>query len=299
MATAIEWAANPDGSAGETWNPIVGCSIASAGCIRCYAMIQAAGPRLARTPKYQGLTVQTKAGPVWTGEVRFWRSILSQPRRWTRSRTIFVNSMGDLFAEGVELDWLDEIFDEMEAADWHTYTILTKRADAMEDYLARRWAARPPPAHIWLGISAEDQLRFDLRWPALARTPAAVRLFSFEPLIGPIDPGAAFSTGLFHWAIVGGESGDARARPMRPAWALTLLLAARHWGLAFFFKQWGAWAPAGPRTIKDVNKGEYRLPWGPDGPWMRRAGRKAPGRELDGDQYSERPPFSHLAREAA
>ena len=86
-----------------------------------------------------------------------------------------------------------------------------------------------------LGVSAEHQGAFDERGLWLARTPAAVRWLSLEPLLGPIRmpfPAA------FDWVVVGGESGP-RARPMEPAWARCLRDQCVIHDVPFFFKQWG------------------------------------------------------------
>ena len=72
-----------------TWNPITGCSVVSPGCQRCYAM-KLAGGRLRHHPSRQGLTVQTKKGPVWNGQLRFNQEWLDQPLKWRKPRQIFV-----------------------------------------------------------------------------------------------------------------------------------------------------------------------------------------------------------------
>lgn len=107
--TSIEWVAAPDGTPGATWNPITGCSVVSPGCTNCYAM-RLAGGRLKNEPSRAGLTQSSKAGPVWTGEVRFNRHWLDQPLRWRRSRRIFVCAHGDLFHEAVPDEWIDQVF---------------------------------------------------------------------------------------------------------------------------------------------------------------------------------------------
>ncbi|SHE67048.1 protein gp37 [Kaistia soli DSM 19436] len=119
-----------------------------------------------------------------------------------------------------------------------------------------------PLRNVWLGISAEDQRRADERMPDLLATPAAVRFVSAEPLLGSISfrwakwDGWRDSAGgarsavneydglrMLDWIIVGGESGPG-ARPMHPDWARSIRDQCAAAGVAFFFKQWGAWAPA-------------------------------------------------------
>lgn len=125
--THIEWT-------DATWNPITGCSIVSPGCTNCYAM-RLAGTRLKHIPSRQGLTVDSKAGPVWNGQVRLNEQWLDQPLRWNRPRRIFVCAHGDLFAEGVPDEWIDRVFAVMALAPQHTFQVLTKRAARMRKYI--------------------------------------------------------------------------------------------------------------------------------------------------------------------
>ncbi len=127
--TKIEWT-------DATWNPITGCSVVSPGCTNCYAM-KLAGTRLNSHPSRAGLTKDSKAGPVWTGEVRFNPQWLDEPLRWKKPRMIFVCAHGDLFAEGVPDEWIDQIFAVMALAPQHTFQVLTKRPDRMRQYLTR------------------------------------------------------------------------------------------------------------------------------------------------------------------
>jgi protein gp37 len=197
-----------------TWNPITGCSVVSPGCANCYAMTLA-GTRLKHHPSRAGLTQASKAGPVWTGEVRFNEAWLDQPLRWRRPRMVFVCAHGDLFHESVPDAWIDKVFAVMALAQHHTFQVLTKRAKRMRQYLStwpmndmpdrittlacdiaykngRGWqgncgvATRPLP-NLWLGVSAERQQEADARIPDLLATPASVRFVSLEPLLGPID----------------------------------------------------------------------------------------------------------------
>lgn len=125
--TPIEWA-------DATWQITTGCSVVSPGCTNCYAM-RLAGTRLRHHPSRRGLTRDSKAGPVWTGEVRFNEEWLDQPLKWRRPRRVFVAAHGDLFAEGVPDAWIDRVFAVMALAPQHTFQVLTKRAERMRDYL--------------------------------------------------------------------------------------------------------------------------------------------------------------------
>lgn len=125
--STIEWT-------DATWNPITGCSVVSPGCTNCYAM-KLAGTRLQHHPSRAGLTKPSKAGPVWTGEVRLNEEWLDQPLRWKRPRRIFVCAHGDLFHESVPDEWIDRVFAVMALVPHHTFQVLTKRAERMRGYL--------------------------------------------------------------------------------------------------------------------------------------------------------------------
>jgi protein gp37 len=205
--SSIEWT-------DATWQVVTGCSVVSPGCTNCYAM-RMAGTRLKNLPSRVGLTQPTKAGPVWTGEVRFNREWLLQPLSWRTPKKVFVCAHGDLFADGVEDEWLDLIFAVMALTPQHTYQVLTKRPERAKAYidanrtngcglnralggpLLKQWekarrarvnmpAFAMPLPNVWLGVSAEDQRRADERIPVLLDTPAAFRFVSLEPLLGPI-----------------------------------------------------------------------------------------------------------------
>lgn len=251
--THIEWT-------DATWQPITGCSVVSPGCTNCYAM-RLAGTRLRHHPSRARLTRATKAGPVWTGEVRLNEEWLTQPLSWKRPRRIFVCAHGDLFHENVPDDLIDRVFAVMALAPQHTFQVLTKRAKRMRRYIAqdrmgyiegrakrilRERSANParpvmvgktlagtwPWPHVWLGVSVEDQPRADERIPHLRVTPAHVRFLSCEPVLAPIFPHLA---GI-GWVICGSESGPG-ARPCDLAWVRSLRDQCVAAGVPFFFKQ--------------------------------------------------------------
>ena len=166
---------------------------------------------------------------------------------------IFVNSMSDLFHKMVPKDFIDQVFDTMEAADWHIFQILTKRSSLMRRYVNNRYSASALPEHIWLGTSIEDRQRLS-RLRHLQETRAPVRFLSIEPLLGPIGE---MSLSGIHWVIVGGESGP-RARPMEPEWVREIQSQCREAGVAFFFKQWGGLRPkSGGRKLDGREWNEF------------------------------------------
>lgn len=233
--THIEWT-------DATWNPVTGCTVVSPGCTNCYAM-KLAGTRLKHHWSRIGLTIDTKAGPVWNGKVRFNEDWLDQPLRWKKPRMIFVCAHGDLFHEDVPDAWIDQVFAVMALSRHHTFQVLTKRPERMRDYIGelrdgrrvyelacdmviehglnviliphpmfeqvappgpRVHLGRWPLRNVWLGTSVEDQRRADERIPHLLATPAAVRFVSAEPLLGPVDlTGVSFGGGVVVHALEG------------------------------------------------------------------------------------------------
>lgn len=221
--TAIEWA-------DATWNPIRGCTRVSEGCRYCYAEGLAArfsGPG----QPFEGLAamVTGKDGhrPRWTGKIAWAPNVLLEPVKWQQPRTIFVNSMSDLFHEAVLVEHIDQIIAVMALAPRHVFIVLTKRPDVMRRYLsdpampervraqlltpapdspldkagkgekprvtaveiiAAAQAISAGPLHnLWLGTSVENQEAADARIPELLETPAAKHIVSAEPLLGPIN----------------------------------------------------------------------------------------------------------------
>ena len=239
-----------------TWNPVRGCSPASAGCAHCWAVRDAW--RLAHQPhprvraSYEGLVELTAAGRLgWTGQVRFVPELLDQPLRWRRPRRIAVCLMGDLFHPDVGFDIIHRVFQVMKRASWHTFQLLTKRPDRLLDFCRAFYVGSRVkwPRNVLAGVSAENQATVQARVDALTQIPAGMRFLSLEPLLAPVDcspwlqPGAAVRS-LLDWVIVGGESGPG-ARPMHPDWARSLREQCRAASVPFFFKQWGEWAPHG------------------------------------------------------
>lgn len=202
-----------------TWNPITGCTKVSPGCKHCYAERMARRLRAMGQPNYRNgfaLTLQPQ--------------LLDAPLRWRRPRTIFVNSMSDLFHDGVPFTYVEAIFDVMRRAHWHRFQVLTKRSERLAKLAPRiDW-----PANIWMGVSVESS-RYRHRIDQLRETAARIKFLSLEPLLGPLP---TLDLSGIDWAIVGGESGPG-ARPLREAWVKDLRDQCQRTRVAFFFKQWG------------------------------------------------------------
>ena len=230
--TKIEWTQ-------ATWTPVTGCTKISPGCKNCYAERMSKRLRAMRVPQYRrgfSLTVHEE--------------MLSLPLRWTKPRSIFVNSMSDLFHERVPFTFIQRVFETMRQARQHQFQVLTKRPEAALEYSADL----PWPENVWLGTSVESAFYLE-RIRVLQRIPARIRFLSIEPLLGPIP---RLPLSRIHWVIVGGESGPG-ARPMERKWVTQIRDRCIAQGVPFFFKQWGG-----------VNK-------------------KHAGRTLDGRTWDEQP----------
>ncbi|MBE2245320.1 MAG: phage Gp37/Gp68 family protein [Burkholderiaceae bacterium] len=225
--SSIEWTEH-------TWNPVTGCTKLSPGCKHCYA------ETMARRLKAMGAV-----GYEHGFELTLHPERLEQPIRRKAPTTYFVNSMSDLFHEAVPDRFVDRVLDVCRRTPQHTYQVLTKRADRLPQF----FASRTCPANVWLGVSVEDRKYGVPRIAHLRRVKAAVRFLSVEPLLE--DVGKLNLRGI-HWVIVGGESG-AKARPMEESWAEGVRTQAVAQGVAFFFKQWGAWGADGVRRDKKRN----------------------------------------------
>ncbi len=242
MATSrIEWTE-------ATWNPTTGCDRTSPGCDNCYALTLSKRLKAMGQPKYQNDGDPRTSGPGF--KLTCHEDALDIPKGWRAPRTIFVNSMSDLFHPEVPDAFIHKILAVMADTPQHTYQVLTKRS--------RRLAALGPkldwPPNAWMGVSVESD-RYTLRVPHLLSCGAQIKFLSCEPLLGPLSSLAL--SGL-DWVIAGGESGP-HARPIDPDWARGIRDKCTEAEVAFFFKQWGGVTP------------------------------KAGGRELDGRTWDEMP----------
>lgn len=233
--STIEWT-------NSTWNPARGCTKVSPGCKHCYA--ETLAERFRGTP---GHTYEHGF------DLRLVPEALDLPLKWRKGRLIFVNSMSDLFHEGIPDEYIARVFDVMRRATQHQFQLLTKRADRMEQFAA--YTDVPP--NVWLGVSVESE-EYKWRVDYLRRARARIRFISIEPLLGAVG---RLDLHDIHWVIVGGESGRG-ARPMEPGWVRAVRSQCRAARVPFFFKQWGG-----------VQK-------------------KRNGRTLDGRTYDEMPSFT-------
>jgi protein gp37 len=160
---------------------------------------------------------------------------LSQPLLWRKPKMIFVNSMSDLFHESVPDSYILATVRVMQLANWHTYQVLTKRSERLQELLATKLRSAAQEPHIWWGVSVENRVQGLPRVEHLRSAPAALRFLSVEPLLESL--GRIDLSGI-GWVIVGGESGPG-ARAIEESWVLDIRDQCRRAGVPFFFKQWG------------------------------------------------------------
>jgi len=251
--TKIEWCLRP-GTKPEVWNPTTGCNKVSRGCKNCYAEVMHRRLMAMKPEKY--------SQPFLNGAVPHPPSLLI-PLSWKTPRTVFVNSMSDLFHDEIPFDFIAQVWCVMKACPQHTFIILTKRPQNMLQFLTQKAVYKKlddaslqmdelpsmvcyqqngfiknwPLPNVWLGVSDEgnQHQRIDI----LRQCPAAIKMVSFEPLI--CNPGEVDLTGI-NGVYVGGESGH-QATPMHPDWATAILEQCRKYKTSFFFKQWGEYLP--------------------------------------------------------
>ncbi len=307
--SAIEWT-------DYSWNPVTGCTPVSEGCANCYAQHMA--------QRLKGRYGYPKDDPFRPGTVHEDR--MEEPLRWKKPRRVFVCSMGDPFHDAVRTETIDRILEVILACPQHTFMLLTKRPQNIERKLYEITEANPIRElgdndyipNLWFGVSVENQAAANERIPELLKTPAAVRFVSCEPLLGPVDlerylincadcgnRGSSAYVGQEHdlcfhvcpkkgegprldWVICGGETGPG-ARPMHPDWVRSLRDQCWEAEVPFFFKSWGNWRECQPPNewINEDPK-KYTLTKAHNSYFVR-LNRRAAGRVLDGQTWSQWP----------
>ena len=192
--------------------------------------------------------------------------------------------MSDLFHEAVPTVYIERVVKIMLGANWHTFQVLTKRAERMSQLLQNLFHDAAKAQHIWWGVSMENRKHGLPRIDHLRRAQPAVGWISVEPLLEHL--GGINLTGI-HWVVAGGESGP-RARPAHPNWFRSLRNQCEEVAVPFFFKQWGEWMPEDlSQFIGTTHSPLYH--WDSYGDYSVRVGKKLAGRLLDGVEYNEFP----------
>uniref|UniRef100_A0A6H1ZR91 Radical SAM superfamily protein n=1 Tax=viral metagenome TaxID=1070528 RepID=A0A6H1ZR91_9ZZZZ len=234
----IEWALNPDGTQGYTWNPITGCLN---GCEYCYAR-KLANTRLReryRTNKNLGYD---GGAPRWMIESdpfypRFWEDKLCEPvwlpssYRRPKAKGIFACDMSDLFGIGVPEDWTQRVIDITKACPYHRFYLLTKQPQNLI-----KWS--PFPDNCWVGVSATDfKLSARALYVGLDRIEAKVKFLSFEPLLGDVNVMAEdFKNTGVNWVIIGQQTPVKLATMPKIGWVEDIVRASDKAGIPVFLK---------------------------------------------------------------
>lgn len=183
----------------ETLNCVTGCTQISPGCKNCYAK------KMTKRLKSMGHKKYKSGFDVVRVHPQAWNVV----SKWKKPRRVFVNSMSDTFHEEVGWWFIQYMFEQMNRHPQHTFMLLTKRSERMEDILNHHGLGIKFTPNIWMGVSVET-IDYLYRIEHLKQIDAKVRFISFEPLLGPV--GMLDLEGI-HWVIIGGESGP-HARPM-------------------------------------------------------------------------------------
>jgi len=294
----------------HTWNPWVGCTKVSPACEHCYMFMGM--KRTGQDPKHVRKTV-AKPFPLKRDRQRQFKV---KP-----GEKVFTCSWSDWFHEAAD-EWRPAAWDVIRQRPDVTFQIVTKRIERAADCLPPDWGDGWP--NVWLIVTAENQQWMEQRAFHLKEIPAVVRGLSIEPLLGPVVPkvrreeckvcgniagahgviehgrgcytqsedggGLSYGDPGIDWVIVGGESGP-HARPMHPDWVRSIRNRCQAAGVAFFFKQWGAWVPSDqyPDALNGVRLSRYEKHTFPDGQHVFRVGKELAGRTLDGREWSEFP----------
>jgi protein gp37 len=211
-SSKIEWTE-------ATWNPTTGCTKISEGCRNCYA------ERMAKRLQAMGVKKYCNGFDITLHPYTF-----EEPYLWRTPRTVFVNSMSDLFHESIPFSYIKKVFKVMNENQMHTFQVLTKRSDILMEYSNHlNWTK-----NIWIGVTVENQSVVH-RVDSLRNSNGCIKFLSIEPLLSEIR---YLDLSNIDWVIVGGESGP-KARPMREEWVYKIQTFCADEQVPFFFKQWG------------------------------------------------------------
>lgn len=284
----------------HTFNPWHGCSKVSPGCDNCYAERD--------SKRFNGDKV------LWgvnADRLELSDSYWKQPIKWDKRSAekgvrerVFCASMADVFDKNAPEGARERLWALIKATPNLDWLLLTKRIGNAKTMLPDDWGKGYP--NVWLVISVVNQEEADRDIPKLLDTPAKVRGLSMEPLLGEVKLDGYFDIGIWKygidWVIVGGESGN-EARPMHPEWVVTLRDQCKAAGVPFFFKQWGEWEPSFD-PVAHMHMTEKSFFVNLDGSTnfgignagcavVKKIGKKAAGRMLDGKTYDEYPEVNH------
>lgn len=256
----------------ETWNIITGCTKHSEGCKNCYAEKMHKRLTAMKQEKYKEPFENVVFHSKELGRV------------FGKNKMIFVNSMSDTFHKDITDLEIGYILTACQIQTMNTFQILTKRAERLPNF--------EYPKNVWLGVTVENIEHKD-RIEYLKQTDATIKFLSCEPLLGDLGE---LNLKDIDWVIAGGESGP-HARATNPEWVRNIQRQCEEQGVAFFFKQWGEWAPCKINHIHEIPAGlnimfkNTSVGKSESAPLdiMQRVGKKKAGSLLDGVEYKEYP----------
>jgi protein gp37 len=218
----------------HSFNPWLGCTKVSPGCDHCYAE---GWSKRSGLVKWGSHARRRTSEAYWRAPVTWNKKASQFQRTHGRRQRVFCASLADVFDNQADVKWRTDLFELIRECDHLDWLLLTKRPQNIAKMLPADWGHGY--ANVWLGITAEDQKHYDMRWRHLSRINCAITFVSYEPAIGPLRLRA--SGRQPDWLISGGESGG-RARTMNPQWARDIISDCRKFGVAPFHKQWGTYA---------------------------------------------------------
>jgi protein gp37 len=219
----------------HTFNPWIGCQKVSPGCDHCYAeaMMDHRYGKVEWGPHGQR---KRTSDENWENPVKWNREAEAFRRNCGHRPRVFCASLADVFDNQVPAAWRKDLFELIRKCDEMDWLLLTKRPQNIFKMLPSDWGDGYP--NVWLGMTAEDQPNFDLRWKHLQKISALVKFVSYEPAIGPLQ--LPTHGPVPNWLISGGESGGG-ARPVKGRWIRDVIADCRERGIAPFHKQWGVY----------------------------------------------------------
>lgn len=237
----------------HTFNPWWGCTKVSLGCDNCYA--EAFDKRVGGAHWGKGQPRRTFGEKHW-----------DEPYKWDRAAEkageqakVFCASMADVMDDEAPEGERERLWKLINATPNLIWQLLTKRPQRFGKYLPEFFGH-----NVWLGITAENQEFFDVRWPHLLNAVqhhGCVSFVSYEPAVGALSLTKAFALDNESpdWLIFGGETGNGR-RECDVEWAKAIQEECRILEVSFFMKQMSARTPTEAKSLIPITLNVQEFP---------------------------------------